>query len=197
MFCRYFLKENDIRFHPISRANEDNGFMKLCKLYATKYNNSIFLTNRVVYSWHFSRTSITRINKGSYEFGTSTRDNFYGYIENMLYSVHHVKKHKIFEHSNEMINFITEVMIGAFVHYVRTYSLHQDKAKKTLEYCKWFYEDAYADIEEYVDSEFIKNSIFNFMKNEYNNGAMYGVEPVVTFQQFLDLLKAEDVKTEE
>ena len=193
MFVRTFLEQNNIRFHKTSRANEDNGFLKICKFCATYHHKTIFTTQKPVYSWHFSENSITRANNQEYEFGVSTKDSFYGYIENMLYAIEYAKNHEMFMYfyDTTLEEFITEVMVNAFTHYIRTVDLKKENSDKTLEYCKWFFKEAYEEISDSIDKNELENKIFETLKNEFNLGTMRGVQPTITFEQFLDKLKGE------
>lgn len=201
MFKRLFLKENEIRFHPTSRANEDNGFMRICKFCATKHSKKIVKINKTVYTWNFSKNSITRANFCEYNYGTSKKDNFYGYIENMLYAIQYANNHNITTYdiadNISIEDFILETMVYIYSEYIMVCKFAKENSPKILEYFKRFYDEAYKQIEPYLKEEKVNKSVFNSIKIKYDSGEMLGVQPTITFQQFLDLLKTEDVKTEE
>ena len=193
MYRRDFIDENKIRFHPTSRANEDNGFNKICKFCSMKSNRGISVGYRTVYYWHFTNESITRSNNFQYEFGISTRDSFYGFVENMIYACKYAKEHDIlfFSHEETTDEFILRTMCYCFIHYTKAKDLHPKNAEKTLEHCKMFYDEIFKSVENSFDEEQIKKTIHNVFKNEYVKNGMIGVEPSITFNQFLVKLKGE------
>ena len=57
---------------------------KKCKLiHITNEQEQIAFVSAHVYYWHESPNSITRANDCQYSYGSSNRDSFYGYVENM------------------------------------------------------------------------------------------------------------------
>ena len=91
MYRRSFIDKYKIRFHETSRANEDNGFNRLFQL-CTNDNEQINFIPAHVYYWHENPNSITRANDCEYSYGGSSKDSFYGYVENMIYAVKEAKK---------------------------------------------------------------------------------------------------------
>ena len=94
LYRRSFIDKHKIRFHKTSRANEDNGFNRLFQLCTNEQEQINFIPAHVYY-WHENLNSITRINDCQYSFGSSERDSFYGYVENMIYAIKEAKKRNV------------------------------------------------------------------------------------------------------
>ena len=93
LYKRSFIDKYNIHFHESSRANEDNGFNTLIRLCSSDQEQINFITAHVYY-WHESPNSITRNNDCQYSYGSSKRDSFYGYVENMIFAIKEAKKRK-------------------------------------------------------------------------------------------------------
>jgi hypothetical protein len=70
MYRRSFIDKYNIRFHPTSRANEDNGFNTIIRLCSNENEQINFIPDHVYY-WHENLKSITRNNDCQYTYGSS------------------------------------------------------------------------------------------------------------------------------
>lgn len=180
IYRRQFIKDNSIRFHPSSRANEDAGFNKLCLLYALSQNKTIYNTNFPTYFWHNNPNSITRINNGEYTFGGQEFGSNYGYVENMIYVIQTVQNNI----SEDIINnFIIECFSAMYHSYIDTLNEAPKHANYNFNLCKKFYNLIYINCSLFNKDEiFIQN---NYCYKTEFNGSNYNVK------QFLEELRKE------
>ena len=79
----------------------------------------IAFTHQHVYHWHENENSITRINNAQYTYGSSTRDSFYGLVENSIYAIKEAKKRDLNEAQREFVTKLTiESLINLYVYYL-------------------------------------------------------------------------------
>ena len=81
IYKRNFLIKNNIRFHPFSRANEDNGFNTLFELCCDDVNDKINLIDDITYYWcNDNVDSITKRNNYEYSHTTGINGSIHGYL---------------------------------------------------------------------------------------------------------------------
>lgn len=193
MYRRSFIDKYGIKFHPTSRANEDNGFNTLIRLCCNDREQVNFISAHVYY-WHESLNSITRANDCQYSYGSSIRDSFYGYVENMIYAIKESKKR------NPYNGFITmwavNCMLNIYEYYIECYARAKDHAETNFKYCKKYYDEIYKDLEKDISKEILANQYNDIMRNAYMGNKLEGIIPHMSIFEFLDSLKNSDIKEE-
>ena len=190
VFKREFIDENNIRFHPSSRSNEDVGFNKICSFCLGEKRTEF--SEDAVYCWHYNSNSITRSENHSFEVDSSENGSIYGYIENMSYAVDYAKTHNLNFYRNKMhiYDFILDCLLCMYEGYTKTYrKTTPENASNIIDYCSDFYKKHCVEIEDSFTEDLLRNRYNEFMKNEYNIFGMDYFFPVITFEQFLDKLK--------
>lgn len=186
MYRRSFIDQYNIRFHETSRANEDNGFNTMVRLCCNNQEQINFIAAHVYY-WHESLNSITRTNDCQYSYGSSIRDSFYGYVENMIYAIKESKKR------NPYNGFITmwavNCMLNIYEYYIECYARAKDHAETNFKYCKKYYDEIYKDLEKDISKEILANQYNDIMKNAYMGDKLNGIIPHIGIFEFLDSLK--------
>jgi glycosyltransferase involved in cell wall biosynthesis len=186
MYRRSFIDKYKVRFHPTSRANEDNGFNTMIRLISNEQEQIKFLPAHVYY-WHESPNSITRANDCQYSYGGSIRDSFYGYVENMIYAVKEAKKR------NPYNGFITmwavSTMLNIYEYYVEGYARAREHADNNFQWCKKYYDEVYKNIEGDISNEILAQHYNEVMRNAYMGNKLDNVIPHMTIFEFLDALK--------
>lgn len=192
LYKRQFIDKYKIHFHPTSRANEDNGFNTMIKMCAGdgEEEESIIYIPAHVYCWHENLNSITRINDCQYTYGSSERDSFYGFVENMIYALKETKDKTLFY--GNIIVWTTYCMVNLYAYYLECYAFARQHADKNLQYCKRFYNEIYKEIEPEISYELIAEQYNEMMKGIYANNKLNGFIPHITFQDFMDTLKVDD-----
>ena len=191
LYRRTFLNNCNIHFHPTSRANEDNGFNKLCQLVLDPSTQIKFIPFHVYY-WHDSATSITRANNYSYSFGSSERDSFYGYIENMIFAIQEAKTRTPIH--NPIIEFTTSCMVNIYVQIMECMIKSPDNAKQNFEWSKRFYNEVYKNSEALISEEMFSRIYTDIIRNAYSANKFNGKIPPYSVQEFLNKLKnGEDI----
>jgi hypothetical protein len=186
LYRRSFLDKYSIKFHPTSRANEDNGFNTIIRLISNDAEQINFIPAHVYY-WHESENSITRANDCQYSYGGSIRDSFYGYVENMIYAVKEAKKR------NPYNGFITmwavSTMLNIYEYYVEGYARAREHADNNFQWCKKYYDEVYKNIEGDISNEILAQHYNEVMRNAYMGNKLDNVIPHMTIFEFLDALK--------
>lgn len=186
LYRRRFIEKWNIRFHPTSRANEDNGFNSLIKLMSNR-EEQIAFTHSHVYYWHENKNSITRINDCQYTYGGSTRDSFYGLVENMIYAINEAKKRRPEE---EYITGISiETMVNLYVYYLEIHAWAKDNLENNFKWCKLYYDEIYKHIENDVPEEKFQTIYTEIMEKTYEAGVLKNVIPHITIYDFIEMLK--------
>lgn len=187
MYRRSYLKKYSIKFHPTSRANEDNGFNTLCRLYA---NNAdiIGATDEIVYYWCPTEDSITRRNNEEYAISCATDANFYGYVENMIYAINTVNNSSLIKDKNNLAIWSMQVMIQIYSLYLSVENrTEESNYKKCLEYCSWYYKEIYSKFRPLIsDEDFLQiyNAEIQMIYARQGNPM-----PTITFLDFIELIK--------
>jgi glycosyltransferase involved in cell wall biosynthesis len=186
MYRRSFLDKYAIRFHPTSRANEDNGFNTIIRLISNEQEQINFIPAHVYY-WHENLTSITRNNNCQYSYGGSDRDSFYGYVENMIYAVTEARKRSPY---NGMITrWAVSCMIHIYEYYIEVYARANEHAENNFKWCKRYYDEVFKDLEKTLPKEIIAQHYNEVMRNAYMGNKLDGIIPHVNIFQFLESLK--------
>ncbi len=186
MYKRSFIDKYNIRFHETSRANEDNGFNTICHLCSSE-QESINFINAHVYYWHENINSITRNNNCQYSYGSSDRDSFYGYVENMIYAVKEAKKRNPYNGFISM--WAVNCMLHIYEYYIECIERAPEHAPINLKWCKRYYDEIYKDFETIIPKEAFAQQYNDMMRNAYLGDKLAGIIPSMGIYEFLDLLK--------
>jgi glycosyltransferase involved in cell wall biosynthesis len=189
LYRRSFIDKYKIRFHESSRANEDNGFNTICRLCAND-NEQIKFIPAHVYYWHENPNSITRANDCQYSFGSSNRDSFYGYVENMIYAIKEARQR------NPYNGFVTmwtvSCMLNIYEYYIECVARAPEHAETNFKWCKRYYDEAYREIESNISNEMLAQHYNDIMRNAYMGDKLAGIIPCMGIFEFLDKLNNEE-----
>lgn len=187
LYRRNFVDKYGIRFHESSRANEDNGFNTICRLCAND-NEQINFIPAHVYYWHENINSITRANDCQYSYGSSERDSFYGYVENMIYAVKEARKR------NPYNGFITMWAVSCMLHiyeyYIECVARASEHAPTNFKWCQRYYNEVYKELEPNISDEMLAQHYNDIMRNAYMGDKLNGIIPCMSIFEFLNKLKA-------
>jgi glycosyltransferase involved in cell wall biosynthesis len=187
LYRRDFINKYNIRFHPTSRANEDNGFNTICKLCINNVDEKIHFITSPVYYWHDNPNSITRINNCQYTYGGSTRDSFYGYVENMIYAIKTVRANNI---NKELIDdFAIDFMVRLYEYYIECYARARQHADNNFLWCKTYYDEIYSDLDASVPYDTLVSHYNDIMTTSYAGGNLTGIIPVMSIFEFFEKLR--------
>lgn len=188
MYRRKFIDKYKIRFHETSRANEDNGFNTICRLCMNEQEQINFIPAHVYY-WHENANSITRANDCQYSFGSSERDSFYGYVENMIYAVKEAKKRA--PYNGFITMWAVNCMLNIYEYYIECVGRAPEHADGNFKWCKRYYDEVYCSIEESISEEMLAEHYNEVMRNAYMGDKLAGIIPCMSIFEFLDVLKHE------
>lgn len=188
MYRRSYIDKYNIRFHESSRANEDNGFNTICRLCASEQEQINFIPAHVYY-WHENPNSITRVNDCQYSYGGSERDSFYGYVENMIYAIKEAKKRKPYNGGITM--WAVNCMLNIYEYYIESVAHAPQHADNNWKWCKRYYNEIYAALEEDISMEILSQHYNDVMRNAYLGNKLLGIIPCMSIFQFLEKLKIE------
>ena len=179
MYRRSFIQDNNIRFNPTSRANEDRSFNLLIDLIAP--DKSIVVIKNPVYYWHYNENSIVRQGNHTYKHGCEKHHAYYGYIENISYIIDFIPNNP------RIPSLVNDTMMLLYEWFLRMYAEAPDNVPQNLIYVKDFYHNYFKQFPR-NDSRFYicQNDINESIKNEIYD------KPVMSYDQFLQLL--EDIK---
>lgn len=187
MYRRSFIDKYKIHFHESSRANEDNGFNTMARLCMNDREQIKFIPAHVYY-WHESPNSITRANDCQYSFGSSERDSFYGYVENMIFAVKEAKKR------NPYNGFITmwavNCMLNIYEYYIECVGRAPEHADGNFKWCKRYYDEVYKALEADISPEIFAQQYNDIMRNAYMGDKLNGIIPCMSIFEFLEKLKS-------
>lgn len=189
MYRRSFIDKYKVRFHETSRANEDNGFNTICRLCSNEQEQINFIPAHVYY-WHENLNSITRANDCQYSFGSSNRDSFYGYVENMIYAVKEAKKRV--PYNGNVTMWAVSCMLNIYEYYIECVGRAPDHAPTNFKWCKRYYDEVFKDLEKDISPEIIAQHYNDVMKNAYMGDKLVGIIPCMSIYEFLDKLKEEN-----
>ena len=194
LYRRAIIEKFNIRFHPTSRANEDAGFnaqMQLCLDRA-----EVNFIEEFLYCWHDNPDSITRFNNYKYAHDSSKNASFYGYVENMIYTVKHARE--VNPNNIDYINFYgCRVMQFLYTYYLECCQYGPEDAPKNLEWCKLYYNEIFKDTYEAINKEHFMQGYVDAMIHLYEGHINTPFIPHITFWQFIDLCKEDYMNYEE
>ena len=190
LYRRSFIDKYKIHFHESSRANEDNGFNRLFQLCTSDQEQINFIPAHVYY-WHENPNSITRANDCQYSYGSSIRDSFYGYVENMIFAVKEAKKRKPYNGFITMWSVMC--MLNIYEYYIECYARARDHAKTNWKWCKRYYDEVYNLIENNISDEMLAEHYNDVMRNAYMGDKLRGIIPCMGIYEFLNKLKEADL----
>ena len=194
LYRRAFIERYNIHFHESSRANEDNGFNTMARLCMNDREQIKFIPAHVYY-WHENINSITRANDCQYSYGSSERDSFYGYVENMIFAVKEAKKRAPFN------GFITMWAVSCMLHiyeyYIECVVRAPEHAAQNFEWCRRYYREVYKDLEENISDEILAQHYNDTMRNAYMGDKLNGIIPCMGIFEFIDKLKTTVKEVEE
>lgn len=186
LYRRSFIDKYKIHFHETSRANEDNGFNTMIRLCTSEQEQINFIAAHVYY-WHESPNSITRANDCQYSYGSSDRDSFYGYVENMIFAIKEAKKRKPYN------GFITMWSVNCMLHlyeyYIECFARANEHADTNLKWCKRFYDEVYSSLENDIPAETLAQQYNEVMRNAYIGDKLNGIIPCMSIFEFIEKLK--------
>ena len=186
MYRRSFIDKYNIKFHPTSRANEDNGFNTIIRLISNDAEQINFIPAHVYY-WHESENSITRANDCQYSYGGSIRDSFYGYVENMIYAVKEAKRRNPY---NGMITmWAVNCMLNIYEYYIEGYARAREHADNNFKWCKRYYDEVFKDIEKDIPKDMLAQQYNDIMRNAYLGNKLEGIIPHMSIFEFFDEMK--------
>ena len=186
LYRRSFIDKYNVHFHESSRANEDNGFNTMIRLLSNEQEQINFIPAHVYY-WHENPNSITRANDCQYSYGSSERDSFYGYVENMIFAVKEAKKRNPY---NGMITmWAVSCMINIYEYYIECYARANEHAEGNFRWCKRYYDEVFKDLEKDISDEIISQHYNEVMRNAYMGDKLAGIIPCMSIFEFLNKLK--------
>ena len=188
LYRRSFIDKYGIRFHETSRANEDNGFNTWCRLCMNDHEQINFIGAHVYY-WHENPNSITRINDCQYSYGGSSRDSFYGYVENMIYAIQSAKKKNPYNGFISM--WAVDCMLNLYEYYIECIDRAPEHAENNFKWCKRYYDEVFKAIEPEISPEIFAQQYNEMMKNAYMGDKLSGIIPSMGIYDFLSQLKEE------
>lgn len=189
LYRRSFIDKYGIHFHETSRANEDNGFNTVCRLCSNDREQINFIGAHVYY-WHESPNSITRANDCQYSYGSSERDSFYGYVENMIFAVKEAKKKN--PYNGYITMWAVSCMLHIYEYYIECVARASEHAERNFKWCKRYYDEVYRALEPDISVDMLAQHYNDTMRNAYMGDKLNGVIPCMGIFEFLKKLKEAD-----
>lgn len=189
LYRRSFIDRYNIHFHESSRANEDNGFNTMIRLCSSDQEQINFIAAHVYY-WHENPNSITRANDCQYSYGSSERDSFYGYVENMIFAIKEAKKRK--PYNGFITMWAVNCMLNIYEYYIECYARANDHADTNFKWCKRFYDEVYAALEGDIPAETLAQQYNEIMRNAYMGDKLNGIIPCMGIFEFINKLKEDN-----
>lgn len=188
LYRRSFIDKYKIHFHESSRANEDNGFNTMIRLCSSDQEQINFIAAHVYY-WHENPNSITRANDCQYSYGSSERDSFYGYVENMIFAIKEAKKRK--PYNGYITMWAVNCMLNIYEYYIECYKRANEHADINFKWCKRFYDEVYSAIEDDISDEMLAQQYNDIMRNAYAGDKLNGIIPCMSIYEFLNKLRGD------
>ena len=186
LYRREFLNTHAIRFNN-TRANEDSGFNHIVSMLCDNPDEKIRFVDEFVYEYRDDNpNSITSINDGQYWYDQCTL----GGIDNMIYAIEHVRKHKPF--SGAAISSTVNMMLQCYWYYSEVMQKAKPMSIQLWEYIKKFYHRCYKPIEGIVTDEAFRIEYSRMLKTLITKSTSIGVIPEITPYQFMDKLRTEE-----
>ena len=189
MYRRSFIDKYNIHFHESSRANEDNGFNRLFQL-CTNDREQINFIPAHVYYWHENPNSITRANDCQYSYGSSSRDSFYGFVENMIFAITEARKRNPYNGFITMWSVVC--LLNVYEYYIECVERAPEHAEQNFKWCKKYYDEVYSLIEKDISKEILAQHYNETMRNAYMGDKLNGIIPCMGIFEFLKKLKEAD-----
>lgn len=189
LYRRSFIDRYNIHFHESSRANEDNGFNRLFQLCTSEQEQINFIPAHVYY-WHENPNSITRANDCQYSYGSSERDSFYGFVENMIFAIKEAKKRK--PYNGFITMWAVTCLLNVYEYYIECVERAPEHAETNFKWCKRYYDEVYKDLEDSISKELLAQHYNDTMKNAYIGGKLDGIIPCMGIFEFLDKLREDN-----
>lgn len=189
LYRRSFIDKYNIHFHESSRANEDNGFNRLFQLCTSEQEQINFIPAHVYY-WHENPNSITRANDCQYSYGSSERDSFYGFVENMIFAIKEAKKRK--PYNGFITMWAVTCLLNVYEYYIECVERAPEHAETNFKWCKRYYDEVYKDLEDSISKELLAQHYNDTMKNAYIGGKLDGIIPCMGIFEFLDKLREDN-----
>ena len=189
LYRRSFIDRYNIHFHESSRANEDNGFNRLFQLCTSEQEQINFIPAHVYY-WHENPNSITRANDCQYSYGSSERDSFYGFVENMIFAIKEAKKRK--PYNGFITMWAVTCLLNIYEYYIECVERAPEHAETNFKWCKRYYDEVYKDLEDSISKELLAQHYNDTMKNAYIGGKLDGIIPCMGIFEFLEKLKEDN-----
>lgn len=189
LYRRSFIDKYNIHFHESSRANEDNGFNRLFQLCTSEQEQINFIPAHVYY-WHENPNSITRANDCQYSYGSSERDSFYGFVENMIFAIKEAKKRK--PYNGFITMWAVTCLLNVYEYYIECVEHAPEHAETNFKWCKRYYDEVYKDLEDSISKELLAQHYNDTMKNAYIGGKLDGIIPCMGIFEFLEKLKEDN-----
>ena len=190
LYRRSFIDRYNIHFHETSRANEDNGFNTMIRLCSSDQEQINFIQAHVYY-WHENPNSITRANDCQYSFGSSERDSFYGYVENMIFAIKEAKKRKPYNGGITMWS--VSCLLNVYEYYIECVVRAPEHAERNFKWCQRYYNEVYKFIEQDISDEILAQHYNDTMRNAYMGDKLNGIIPCMSIFEFLEKLKEADM----
>lgn len=191
LYRRSFIDRYNIHFHESSRANEDNGFNRLFQLCTSEQEQINFIPAHVYY-WHENPNSITRANDCQYSYGSSERDSFYGFVENMIFAIKEGKKRK--PYNGFITMWAVTCLLNVYEYYIECVERAPEHAETNFKWCKRYYDEVYKELEGSISKELLAQHYNDTMRNAYMGGKLDGIIPCMGIFEFIDKLKEEDMR---
>lgn len=189
LYRRSFIDRYNIHFHESSRANEDNGFNRLFQLCTSEQEQINFIPAHVYY-WHENPNSITRANDCQYSYGSSERDSFYGFVENMIFAIKEGKKRK--PYNGFITMWAVTCLLNVYEYYIECVERAPEHAETNFKWCKRYYDEVYKEIESSISKELLAQHYNDTMRNAYIGGKLDGIIPCMGIHEFLEKLKEDN-----
>jgi glycosyltransferase involved in cell wall biosynthesis len=189
LYRRSFIDRYNIHFHESSRANEDNGFNRLFQLCTSEQEQINFIPAHVYY-WHENPNSITRANDCQYSYGSSERDSFYGFVENMIFAIKEGKKRK--PYNGFITMWAVTCLLNVYEYYIECVERAPEHAETNFKWCKCYYDEVYKDLEDSISKELLAQHYNDTMRNAYIGGKLDGIIPCMGIFEFLEKLKEDN-----
>lgn len=194
MYRRSFIDKYNIHFHESSRANEDNGFNRLFQL-CTNDREQINFIPAHVYYWHENPNSITRANDCQYSYGSSSRDSFYGFVENMIFAITEARKRNPYNGFITMWSVVC--LLNVYEYYIECVERAPEHAEQNFKWCKRYYDEVYSLIEKDISKEILAQHYNETMRNAYMGDKLNGIIPCMGIFEFIEKLKTSQEEVEE
>jgi len=180
LYKRDFLNSYGIRFNE-TRANEDNGFNMMCKLFASPKNQIKFIQDTIYY-WHFKKDSITRINNFEYSFNQS----FVGYTDNMIYALKYATKKD--PKNKDVTEMKIKILCNLYGYFIETIGKDTRFIEQNWECCKKYYNEVCADIKDELKTPILAKYYNEVMKNSQNMNKFKNFLPAMSLMEFINNL---------